>query len=394
MFGVNKHIKNLLLFSSSAVVAAIISYIVVGMDIQNTRAVDSASSKPIQFTQTAIFAWGCFWCMEWIFESQDGVFEAYSWYVGGSEWEANYKAVSWGQTSHREAVEVHYDPSKISYEKLVELYWTQIDATDAGGQFADRWFHYTTAIYYGNDEEQQIAETSKQNLEDSGKFKEAIATLILPKVDFFRAEEYHQDYYKKSALRYKQYKRGSGRAGFIEENWSSEIEELTAPSLKEWEKSDTSSEREKIGAFLDDTYSDASLRERLTPIQYHVTQEDGTERPFTNEYHDEKRAGIYVDIIDGTPLYSSLDKYDSGSGWPSFTKTIEQWVITKHEDRKLFSMRTEARSASSDAHLGHIFPDGPEDKWGIRHCINSAALRFIPLEDLESQWYGEYKQMF
>lgn len=322
-------------------------------------------------TVEAYFAGGCFWCMEWIFEWQHGVKQAVSGYIWGTADTAKYGEVSTGATGHREGVRVVYDPEVISYEKLVELFWTQIDPTDAGGQFADRGFHYTTAIYYSNEEEKSIAEASKKTLADSGKFDEEIATLILPAAAFYDAEEYHQDYYKKSSLRYNLYKKGSGRAGFIDENWKDRIAQLN-----------------------EQTYSDAALRERLTPLQYKVTQQGGTERAFNNEYWDNKEAGIYVDIIDGTPLYSSLDKYVSGTGWPSFTKPISPEVVTEHEDKKLFVTRTEIKSASSNAHLGHVFTDGPADKGGLRYCMNSASMRFIPVDELESEGYEKYLEMF
>lgn len=322
-------------------------------------------------SKTAYFAGGCFWCMEWIFEAQDGVLEAVSGYIWGTSETANYKQVASGNTDHREAVRVVYDPESISYEKLVELYWTQIDPTDDGWQFADRGFQYTTAIYYSSDVEKQIAENSKKSLQDSWKFDSDIVTLILPVTEFYDAESYHQDYYKKSAFRYNLYKRGSGREGFIDENWKDRIAELS-----------------------EETYSDAALKERLTPLQYKVTQEDGTEPAFNNKYWDNKKDGIYVDIIDGTPLYSSKDKFVSGTGWPSFTKAIDETAIETETDTKFFMTRTEAVSASSDAHLGHIFTDGPADKGGMRHCINSAALRFVPVEDLEKEGYGEYLKLF
>ncbi len=330
---------------------------------------DSSQIKGEQ--KYAYFAGGCFWCMEGIFEAQDGVYAAESGYIGGSADSANYTQVASWETQHREAVRVSYDPESISYATLVELFWTQIDPTDPDGQFADKGYQYTTAIYVSDDEERQIAEASKIALAESGKFEQEIVTEILKTPEFYLAESYHQDYYKKSALRYNLYKKWSGRAGFIEENWRQEIAKLTQ-----------------------DTYSDEALRKRLTPLQYHVTQEEGTERAFQNEYWDNKRAGIYVDIIDGTPLYSSLDKFDSWTWWPSFTRALSDDVVTTHTDTRFFMTRTEVRSRSSDAHLGHIFSDAPDELWGIRHCINSAALRFVPVEDLEQEGYEEYKKMF
>jgi len=322
-------------------------------------------------TKTAYFAGWCFWCMEWIFESQNWVSAAISWYIGWSEDAANYKEVSSWVTQHREGVRVLYNPNIVSYETLVELFWTQIDPVDAGGQFADRGFQYTTAIYYNDEKEKNIAESSKQALIDSWKFDKEIATKILQATEFFDAEEYHQDYYKKSALRYNLYKKWSGRAGFIDENWKDRIAEIN-----------------------EQTYSDEALKKRLTPLQYKVTQEERTEPAFKNEYWDNKEPWIYVDIIDGTPLYSSHDKFDSGTGWPSFTKSLGIELVTEHIDTRFFMTRTEVRSASSDAHLWHVFNDAPAELWGIRHCINSAALRFIPVADLEWEGLWEYVEMF
>ena len=331
--------------------------------------------------QNAYFAGGCFWCMEGIFEWQQGVSEAISGYIWWSEETAKYSEISKWDTGHREGVQVIYDPEIITYSRLVELFWTQIDPTDAGWQFADRWFHYTTAIYYANEEEKKIADASKKALEDSKKFEKEIITSILPVVPFYRAEEHHQDYAKKQTLRYKAYEKWSGRKDFKEDNWKEKKQKLEAekPSINSASKTKTTKNY---------------LWEELTELQYKVTQKAWTERSFDNEYWDNKREWIYVDIIDGTPLYSSLDKFKSWTGWPSFTKAIDAASIEEKEDNKFFMKRIEAVSAKSWSHLGHIFPDWPEDKWWIRHCINSASLDFIAVEDLEEAGYGEYVEMF
>ncbi|MGM0853751.1 MAG: peptide-methionine (R)-S-oxide reductase MsrB [Bacillota bacterium] len=310
--------------------------------------------------ELATFAGGCFWCMVEPFDEQEGIKRIVSGYTGGTSPNPTYKEVTSGETGHYEAVQITFDPIQYPYEMLLDLYWKQIDPTDSGGQFKDRGDSYRTAIFYHNDNQQKLAEDSKLKLEQSGIFAKPVVTKILPASEFYPAEDYHQDFYKENAFRYALYKRGSGREDFLKKYWPKDR---------------------------------SHLKEQLTERQYFVTQENGTEPPYENEYWDNTEEGLYVDIVSGEPLFTSKDQYDSGCGWPSFTKPVMDSSVKEQYDVSHRSTRVEIRSREADSHLGHVFTDGPGPK-GLRYCINSASLRFIPKEKLKEEGYGDFLILF
>lgn len=350
---------------------------------------DTNTKDPNKTYEVITLAGGCFWCTEAYFQEEPGVVDAVSGYTGGEEKEATYLRVSTGDTKHRESVQVTYDPEIISTKKILDIYWSHIDPTDPKGQFADEGFQYTTAIFYHTDDQRDIALDSKKRLEESGLFDKPIITAILPFESFFSAEEYHQDYYKKSSIRYEIYKKASGREGFISDNWAKDaaIEFFKTEELKI--NKDTNSKKQ------DYNYTDEEIEEllkNLDPLAYHVVAENGTETPFNNAYWNNKAEGIYVDIVTGKPLFSSTHKYDSGTGWPSFWRTIDDDSVTLNEDNSLFITRTEIRSDAG--HVGHVFNDGPIEEGGRRFCTNSASLLFIPKEDMLKKGYQKYLYLF
>ena len=306
--------------------------------------------------KTIYLAGGCFWGTDHLFSLVPGVIETQAGYANSRVANPSYKQVCTGTTNAAETVKVVYDDSKVSLTDLLKLYFKSIDPTSLNRQGNDVGTQYRTGIYYTDPGDASVVEAQVATIQR--RHKQPLAVEYGELVNFYPAEEYHQDYLYKN------------------ENGYCHVDPSLFREAREM-KSKGNADKE-------------DLRARLTPLQWEVTQNAATERPFVNEYDEEFRKGIYVDVTDGTPLFVSSNKYNSGCGWPAFTRPIEENLIDESLDTSYGRIRTEVKSASSGAHLGHVFNDGPEEEGGLRYCINSASLKFIPLEKMAEAGYADY----
>ena len=305
--------------------------------------------------KTIYFAGGCFWGVEKFFSQFEGVKNTQTGYANGPDKNPTYNDVC-NNSEHAETVKVDYDENNINLNKLLEYYFMIIDLLSKNKQGNDIGIQYRTGIYYtSNDQFNIIKEFYEKKEKEIGK---KLSVEILPLKNFYPAENEHQKYLDKNPGVY-------------------------CHIPKKFFK--LNQEKKKL--------NEKELRNKIGDLSYEVTQNSLTEKPFTGKYNNFFEKGIYVDIVSGEPLFISSDKFDSGCGWPAFSKPINKNNLIEKKDLSHFMIRTEVRSRKANSHLGHVFDDGPEDKGGLRYCINSAALRFISFEDMEKEGYGEYKKL-
>lgn len=323
---------------------------------------------------TIYLAGGCFWGLEAYMKKLPGVYDTDVGYANGMTEDPTYEEVCYNNTGHAETVKVVYDTSRISTEQLLDGFFKVVDPTSVNKQGNDRGSQYRSGIYYTDEADKDVADAAVAGQQE--KYQAAIATEVMPLDNFYLAEDYHQDYLDKDPGGYCHINLGDADQ-FIEE------EGLGMENLSDLIKAENYP-----------VPSEEELKEKLTDIQYSVTQMGDTERPYTNEYTDQFDKGVYVDVVTGEPLFSSEDKFESGCGWPSFSKPIIPEVVTEKNDTQFNMVRTEVRSRAGDTHLGHVFDDGPAELGGLRYCINGASIRFIAYEDLEAEGYGFLLHLF
>ncbi len=348
-----------------ALMGSAVYRLVSGENKQNKRQEVMNSEKTIAGSDIIYFAGGCFWGTEHFFKQVQGVKATEVGYANGHIENPTYKKVIQDNTGFAETVKVIYDPKEVDLNLLLDLYFKSIDPTSLNKQGNDRGTQYRTGVYYTHAEQLPLIQEAVATV--AKQYAQPIVVEVTPLENFYSAEDYHQDYLDKNPNGYCH----------------------ISPALFELARQANAKKKDDAPAAYRKP-DNATLRNTLTPQQYAVTQENATERPFENEYFDEFREGIYVDITTGEPLFVSSDKFESGCGWPSFSKPIDDSLLEEVRDHSFGMRRTEVRSKTGDAHLGHVFNDGPKDKGGLRYCINSASLRFIPKEAMEKEGYAQY----
>jgi peptide methionine sulfoxide reductase msrA/msrB len=364
------------------------------MSIHSVTSTHTSAPASSTAPAKAYMAGGCFWCTESDFDRLPGVIDVVSGYANGSTANPTYE--NYGDSGHTELVEITYDPAIISYSQLAQHLLDHVDLLDGGGQFGDRGNEYIPAIYTQTDAERDAAEAVIALMQQA--YKDKIAVQVIPLKMFYAAEDYHQDYHTKNPVRYNLYRTASGRdariAAVCKIRVDARVERVPVCDAKidtanaQAQDMMPHTKKQMWENFKKPT--DTELKNTLTAEQYRVTQKAGTEQAGTSDLDANYDAGIYVDVLSSEPLYSSKDKFDSGTGWPSFVKPISDNALTLKTDNYLIYSRTEVRSAIADSHLGHVFDDGPAERGGKRYCMNGVALRFIPLAEMEKEGYGEY----
>ena len=373
---------------------------------EKTMSVNNVVEKPLLADAVVYLAGGCFWGVEQYFALVPGVQDALSGYSQGTVIEPSYQEVCTGSTGHTETVQVRYDSSVVSLKHLLNLYFDIIDPYSLNKQGNDRGTQYRTGIYYTNEADGQVARNFIAEKQAATQRK--IVVEVEPVQNFFPAEEYHQDYLEKNPFGYCHISRDKFRKAATSVDTSllhqlgepvesaDSIESIDSAesidSIESFDSTESADKTSSLPSLEQGRYSrpsDEVLQEKLSPLQYEVAIHAATERPFFNEFWDSHQEGLYVDIATGEPLFLSTDKFDSGCGWPSFTQPIAPQLVRELVDRSHGMVRTEVRSRSGDIHLGHVFDDGPLATGGLRYCINSASLRFIPKNQMESAGYGD-----
>ena len=312
-------------------------------------------------------AGGCFWGLEAYLDKLNGVVYTDVGYANGNTENPTYEQVCNSNTGHAETVYVQYDPKRIDLATLLTYFFKVVDPTSVNRQGNDRGVQYRSGVYYKDSED--LAVINRVIALEQSKYKEKIATEVVPLRNYYVAEAYHQKYLEKNPNGYCHI-------------------DLTILDKDPMAKNNTLEKESGNAIYIKP--SSEEIKKKLTVMQYQVTQKDGTEPPYVNEYWNNHEDGLYVDIVTGEPLFSSKDKYDSGTGWPSYTNPITSDAVVKKVDKSLFMDRVEVRSRIGGSHLGHVFDDGPKDRGGLRYCMNSAALRFIPLGKMAAEGYGDF----